>query len=216
MAVGETYTGIFWVLASEEVALPVQTGQALSLPTILTRYREYDTRVQIFPVVPQGPGPVPISLYATKLEGSDSFQFRSYSRLLETPQPLRSWYGWQPRAPVIKYEDPRNLRAVAVSDTLLQLPEDLPSRVVDLAAEITRDKESHYEKLEAIRQYLWENYDYDLNNAATPPGQDAVDFLLFEDKRGVSTTFSSAFVVLARSTGIPARVVGGWVISPTR
>jgi transglutaminase-like putative cysteine protease len=41
-------------------------------------------------------------------------------------------------------------------------------------------------------------------------GRDAVDQFLFVDKRGYCEQFSSSFVVLMRSAGIPARVVGGY------
>ncbi len=45
-------------------------------------------------------------------------------------------------------------------------------------------------------------------------GHDPVDWFLFDSREGTCGQFSSAFVVLARSVGIPARVVSGWAISP--
>ena len=45
-----------------------------------------------------------------------------------------------------------------------------------------------------------------------PAGQDPVAWFLFESKEGTCGQFSSAFVLLARSAGIPARVVTGWAI----
>ena len=41
-----------------------------------------------------------------------------------------------------------------------------------------------------------------------------MDWFLFDEKKGTCGQFSSAFVVLARSVGIPARVVSGWYIGP--
>lgn len=47
---------------------------------------------------------------------------------------------------------------------------------------------------------------------ATPlPGRNAVDEFLFDTKAGFCEHFSSAFVVLMRAAGIPARVVTGYV-----
>jgi transglutaminase-like putative cysteine protease len=47
---------------------------------------------------------------------------------------------------------------------------------------------------------------------ATPlPGRDSIDEFLFEQKAGYCEHFSSAFVVLMRAAGIPARVVTGYV-----
>src|SRR5690606_6219215 len=42
------------------------------------------------------------------------------------------------------------------------------------------------------------------------PGRHAVDDFLFEQKQGYCEHFSSAFVVLMRSAGVPARVVTGY------
>ena len=46
-----------------------------------------------------------------------------------------------------------------------------------------------------------------------PEGRDPMDWFLFDHREGTCGVFSSAFVVLARSVGIPARVVSGWVIT---
>ena len=46
----------------------------------------------------------------------------------------------------------------------------------------------------------------------TPEGRDPVDWFLFDSRIGDSRKFSSAFVILARAAGVPARVVSGWAI----
>ena len=75
-------------------------------------------------------------------------------------------------------------------------------------------------KAQAIEQYLKSGYDYSVLKAGQKPplppeGQDPVDWFLFDQKSGGSTSFSSAFCVLARASDVPARVVSGWAISPT-
>ena len=53
--------------------------------------------------------------------------------------------------------------------------------------------------------------DFAYTLAVPPLGRDAVDDFLFTQKAGFCEHFSSAFVVLMRAAGIPARVVTGYV-----
>lgn len=92
-----------------------------------------------------------------------------------------------------------------------QLPDSLPQRVKDLAYEITRDKETRYDKLKAIEEYLLK-YEYNQSPGKVPEEADFVDYFLFENKKGYCTSFASAMVVMARSIGIPARYVEGYVV----
>ena len=59
-----------------------------------------------------------------------------------------------------------------------------------------------------LRWFNTENFVYTL----TPPlaGRDPVDFFLFEERRGFCEHYASAFVVLLRAAGIPARIVTGY------
>ena len=45
-----------------------------------------------------------------------------------------------------------------------------------------------------------------------PAGSDPVDWFLFDSRVGGCNSFSTAFVVLARAAGVPARVVSGWAV----
>ncbi|MEW8969549.1 transglutaminaseTgpA domain-containing protein [Mesobacillus jeotgali] len=93
-----------------------------------------------------------------------------------------------------------------------QIPEGLPDRVVELAEEITKDKETWLEKAQAIEKYFRSNeFVYDQTNVAVPDeDQDYVDQFLFETKRGYCDNFSTSMVVMMRSIGIPARWVKGY------
>ena len=102
--------------------------------------------------------------------------------------------------------------------TYVKLPADLPRRIRDLAAAVTSGHISPYAKAKALEAYLKTHYPYRLADGpedAVPPGRDPVDWFLFDHREGTCGVFSSAFVVMARSVGIPARVVSGWAVSPS-
>jgi hypothetical protein len=96
-----------------------------------------------------------------------------------------------------------------ILDRYLQLPGTTPSRVLDLAQELTRDIETPYEKAVAIQDYL-RTLEYTLDIEAPPDGADGVDYFLFELKKGYCQYFASAMAVLLRASGVPSRMVAGY------
>jgi len=96
-----------------------------------------------------------------------------------------------------------------ILDRYLQLPGTMPSRVIDLAHELTEDMETPYEKAIAIRDYL-RTLEYALDIEAPPDGTDGVDYFLFELKKGYCQYFASAMAVLLRASGVPSRMVAGY------
>ena len=124
---------------------------------------------------------------------------------------------WQARG--VKYSEEVLTAAQSYEDSVYtQLPETVPGRVGELAREITEGYTGTYAQAKAIEQYLRETYAYafaESGAAGAPAGRDPVDWFLFESREGTCGQFSSAFVVLARSVGIPARVVSGWTIGQT-
>lgn len=92
----------------------------------------------------------------------------------------------------------------------LELPETVPSRVRDLAAQLTADEATLFAKATAIERYL-RTFPYDLTVPSPPEDvQDVTDYFLFELQRGYCDYYATAFVVLARAVGIPARFVTGF------
>ena len=85
--------------------------------------------------------------------------------------------------------------------------------VAELAREVTDGIESPYEKALAIEEYLKSNYTY--NVIPDPPGDgvDPLNHFLFETGEGFCQQFTTAFVVMARSVGIPARYAVGFYVS---
>lgn len=100
-------------------------------------------------------------------------------------------------------ESPRSLRRN------LALPGKLNPRARELAS-AWRQRTTDANQLSAIAlaHFAREGFVYTLQ----PPllGRDAVDEFLFQTKRGFCEHFASAYVVLMRAAGVPARVVGGY------
>ncbi|MFD1413398.1 transglutaminaseTgpA domain-containing protein [Oceanobacillus jeddahense] len=93
-----------------------------------------------------------------------------------------------------------------------QLPENLPERVEDLAAEVTEGYETRYDKARAIERYFSANgFEYQTTDIPVPgEEEDYVDQFLFETQIGYCDNFSTAMVVMLRSEGIPARWAKGF------
>jgi transglutaminase-like putative cysteine protease len=93
------------------------------------------------------------------------------------------------------------------------LPASLPERVGQLAQEIAGDQPTPYDQAQALVAFL-NQYPYTLDVGVPPAGQDVVDYFLFEAQTGYCDYYASAMVVLARSLGLPARLVVGYLSPP--
>jgi hypothetical protein len=91
----------------------------------------------------------------------------------------------------------------------LQLPDSLPERVRLLAEQIADGEGTPYDKAKAIEGYL-RTIPYNQQIEAPAPGQDGVDYFLFEAGQGYCDYFASAMVVMLRDVGVPARYVRGY------
>lgn len=85
----------------------------------------------------------------------------------------------------------------------------LPQRVVDLTRTVVRGKESQYEKALAIELFL-RRIPYSIAIPPPPADKDAVDYFLFEAKRGYADYYASTMVVMLRTVGVPARLAVGF------
>jgi transglutaminase-like putative cysteine protease len=97
-----------------------------------------------------------------------------------------------------------------IRNRYLKLPPELPARVHQLASDIVKGIDHPYEKAKAIESYLRTNYPYDLNIPMPPKNQDVADYFLFDLRKGYCDYYATAMVVLARSSGLPARFVSGY------
>lgn len=91
----------------------------------------------------------------------------------------------------------------------LQLPSILPNRVIELAKGITRNANNPYDKARALETYL-RAIPYSLDIPEPPENRDVVDYFLFDLRRGYCDYYATSMAVMARSVGIPARLVIGY------
>lgn len=97
-----------------------------------------------------------------------------------------------------------------ILDAYSQVPANLPPRVASLAQEIAGDQPTIIGKARAVEDWLARNTRYLLEIPPQPPGSDAVDHFLFEDRRGFCEQIASSMAVLLRTLGVPTRFVTGY------
>lgn len=95
-----------------------------------------------------------------------------------------------------------------VRQRYLSLP-PIPTRVRQLAAQLTAGQQNPYDKAVALESYL-RAMPYTLDLPPPPSDRDAVDYFLFDARTGYCDYFASSMAVMARSIGLPARVVAGY------
>ena len=115
--------------------------------------------------------------------------------------------------------DPRILR-LETGDTPLQLRDEnlalprLDPRVAELAQRLTAGASNRYDAARAIEDWLSSEREYslDVQDAGT---EDALAAFLFDGMAGHCEYFATSMVLLARSAGIPARLVTGYLRGET-
>jgi transglutaminase-like putative cysteine protease len=100
---------------------------------------------------------------------------------------------------------------VPIAEEYGQTPVNTTPRVVDLARLVTRGHYNAYDKVKALENWLGDNTRYSLNAPLSPRNVDVVDDFLFRTRLGWCEQIASSLVVMARSVGIPARLVTGFV-----
>jgi flagellar biosynthesis protein FliQ len=103
----------------------------------------------------------------------------------------------------------------AIRERYLQLPKELPARVKEAAAQIGHKDgaKDAYDEAVNIATYL-QTLPFDLTVPIPPPGQDMVDYFLFDAKKGYFDYNSTSMAVMLRAIGVPARVAVGFVLDP--
>jgi transglutaminase-like putative cysteine protease len=93
----------------------------------------------------------------------------------------------------------------------LQLPRNIDSRIATLAQQITGPAGNIQARAAAVESYLKANYKYSLE-LTWDPGSQPISTFLFSAKEGHCEYFASSMAILLRSTGIPTRIVNGFLM----
>ena len=101
------------------------------------------------------------------------------------------------------------LEKVGEFSASLQVPAELPPRIVELGRRITRGAQGPHQKVLAIVKYLQTNYGY-TTNLKRDFRYDPLDDFLFVQKEGHCEYFATALAMLLRTVGVPARHVAGF------
>jgi transglutaminase-like putative cysteine protease len=92
----------------------------------------------------------------------------------------------------------------------LALPTRISTRMMQLATGITNEEASRQERINRLANFFrTQQLVYAQDDL--PSGADAIDAFLFDKKRGYCEFFASAYITLARLSGIPSRLVGGYL-----
>ena len=96
----------------------------------------------------------------------------------------------------------------------LQVPYEVQTQLFNMTQEIVRGIDSDYLKIQAIESYLQRNYVYNLNYTSPQEDEDPVLWFLFQSREGICIHYNSALVLMARSIGLPMRLVAGFSVNP--
>lgn len=100
----------------------------------------------------------------------------------------------------------------------LNVPFDLKSqlmRLVETENNVSRSEMNEFsvkEKVNAVRNALFQTTSYDLKTGALPQGKDFIEYFLFENHKGSCTHYASSAALMLRCYGIPTRFVKGYII----
>jgi transglutaminase-like putative cysteine protease len=157
---------------------------------------------------------LPAAYRATRLDGASGVRFDADSSSLLTDADTSDGLSYTVESAVPRPTAP-DLEAVRpgvpgdIANQYLELPSDFPTRVRQLAAQLTDAQPRPYDKAKALQDWFRSNFTYDLN---VPAGHDnsAIERFLFVTKRGYCEQFAGSYAAMARAIGLPARVGVGF------
>ena len=101
-----------------------------------------------------------------------------------------------------------------IDEVYLDIEDDVTDRMKNLANELTKDKESNYDKAASIRDFfLSGEYVYSLELPVNREKGSYIDYFIFEGKEGYCVQYATAMTLLCRASGIPARYAEGYLVT---
>ena len=91
-----------------------------------------------------------------------------------------------------------------------QLPNRIPARIRTLASTIANSGEDDRARVDFLEKYF-RNGDYRYSTKDLATGESAIEQFIFERKKGNCEFFASSFAILLRASGVPCRLVGGYL-----
>ena len=91
-----------------------------------------------------------------------------------------------------------------------QIPDNQPERLYDLSQEIAGLSDNWFVQAEKICSYLRHEYKYSNDPKYKTAAINSSDRFLFDTRTGDCKDFATAFVLMCRASGIPARLVMGF------
>ena len=219
------YTGVGWQQSQKTLRTVKNEGGKIYYPLprplgspLTTRLKNAppgDEIVQTFTIVREQPNLIFAAYRPTEIFiRTDQLAIDSGDGL-RTPEPLKVGLTYS----VVSYRpnfDPDLLRQDSgdyppeITARYLQLPATISDRTRELARDLTRDYDNAFDKVMALNGRLLSEYAYNFFPPPHPEGAEVVDTFLFQDKEGVCEQYVTALVVMARTLGIPARLVTGY------
>lgn len=90
-----------------------------------------------------------------------------------------------------------------------ELPDEFSPRVRELAAEITQDAPSAFDKALSLQEHFRVNFTYSLD-VAQGHSNNRMEEFLFTERAGYCEQFAGTYAAMARAVGLPARVAVGF------
>ncbi len=143
----------------------------------------------------------------TPMDWNPSWEVMSPREVVDSSYTIR-YLGY----PVNSLEELRGA-TVTADPQYLSIPEDIAGYIGELAQAYAAGMDTPYDQALAIRDHIRSDNNYTFNISSPPDDIDPIYWFLFSSHEGVCTHFNSAMVMMARSLGIPARMVNGYLIN---